>query len=242
MSIPKSALRTRKLILALGVACTAGFLFVGVPSASALFTQCPPIGDDEGCQVLITVNPDGTGSVSRGSDPGTYEGAEDALVGLQNNSAGTVNSIDLSSSLDIFGFDGDGLCESSVRSTRIRLRLAARSARPAMRVRARRSRTSARIRRAEPSFSFLRSGPRGAACSSGGSGGSGTSSAYFSLEESISAADINLGHDRQCASAPGADRERDQLHAEEVAQADGAGCPHVDQRERAVERSSSPRR
>src|SRR4051795_703545 len=111
MSIPKGALRKRKLILALGVACTASFLFVGVPSASALFTQCPPIGDDEGCQVLITVNPDGTGTVSEDPATGPYEGAEDALVGLQNNSAGTVKSINLSSSLDIFGFDGDGICD-----------------------------------------------------------------------------------------------------------------------------------
>src|SRR4051794_772285 len=110
MSIPKGALRKRKLILALGVACTASFLFVGVPSASALFTQCPPIGDDEGCQVLITVNPDGTGTVSQDATQGPYEEDEDALVGLQNNSPGTVTSIALSSSLDIFGFDDDGIC------------------------------------------------------------------------------------------------------------------------------------
>src|SRR5690242_1964014 len=110
MSIPKSAIRKRKLLLALGVACTASFLFVGVPSASALFTQCPPIGADTGCQVLITVNPDGTGTVSDDPSQGPYEGSEDALVGLQNNSAGTVQSINLSSSTDIFGFDDDGIC------------------------------------------------------------------------------------------------------------------------------------
>jgi hypothetical protein len=188
MSIPKSAIRKRKLLLALGVACTASFLFVGVPSASALFTQCPPIGADTGCQVLITVNPDGTGTVSDDPSQGPYEGSEDALVGLQNNSAGTVQSINLSSSTDIFGFDDDGICSGLFSGP-------APSGCPF---------GPTGYEGPGTSFSNISSDttsgtvdfnppvpPSGASCS-GGSGGSG-GSAYFSLEENITAADINLG-------------------------------------------------
>jgi hypothetical protein len=110
MTILKRALSGRKIALIFGLVC-AGVLIGGASSASAaLFPQCPPIGLDDGCGVLITVNPDGTGSVT--SDPAQppYEGSEDALVGLQNNSSGTVSSVDLSATTDIFGFDGDGLC------------------------------------------------------------------------------------------------------------------------------------
>src|SRR3954447_11121566 len=191
MSIPKGALRKRKLILALGVACTASFLFVGVPSASALFTQCPPIGDDEGCQVLITVNPDGTGTVSQDATQGPYEEDEDALVGLQNNSPGTVTSIALSSSLDIFGFDDDGICSDLTGYTH-----PSPSGCPFGPTGYEGPGTSfSNINPDETSgtVNFTPAvAPGGAACSSGGSSGSG-GSAYFSLEENISAADINLG-------------------------------------------------
>jgi hypothetical protein len=114
MSVPTAARSTRRLIAALGLTCAA-FLFGGVPGASAaLFTQCPPVGADDGCGSLITVNPDGTGSVA--SDPAqpAYEQSEDTLVGLQNNSPGTVSSVNLSSTLDIFGFDGDGICNAAI--------------------------------------------------------------------------------------------------------------------------------
>jgi hypothetical protein len=178
MSIPKGAVRKKKFILALGVVCAASFLFVGVPSASALFTQCPPIGEDDGCQVLITVNPDGSGTVTEDSTQGAYEGSEDALVGVQNNAAGTVSAIDLSSTIDIFGFDEDGICDIGTSYT-------------------------------HPAPAGCPFGPTGyegpgtsfsnisADTTSGtvnfsppvGPGGS----AYFSLEEAISAADIHVG-------------------------------------------------
>jgi hypothetical protein len=38
-----------------------------------------------------------------------YEQSEDVLVGVVNNSASTVTSLNLSGA-DIFGFDGDGIC------------------------------------------------------------------------------------------------------------------------------------
>jgi hypothetical protein len=188
MSIPKGALRKRKLILALGVACTAAFLFVGVPSASALFTQCPPVGLDAGCGTLITVNPDGTGSVASDPTQGPYEGDEDTLVGLQNNSAGNVASIVLSSAASppIFGFDDDGLCTETPGPSGCPFGPTGYEG-PGV------SFTNVSGDSASGTVVFNPPiPPSGAACSSGGASGSG-GSAYFSLENDVSAADINLG-------------------------------------------------
>ena len=112
-----SIFKTRKVAAVLGLTC-AGVLFGGVSSASAVFTQCPPIGADTGCGTLITVNPDGSGTVTSDPSQPPYENVEDTLVGLQNNSTGTVSSIDLSAPgpppVDIFGFDGDGICSVGI--------------------------------------------------------------------------------------------------------------------------------
>lgn len=175
MRIPLAASTTRRLIAALGLTCAA-FLFGGVPSASAaLFTQCPPVGLDDGCGVLITVNPDGTGTVATDPAQPPYENDEDALVGLQNNAAGSVTSVGLSSALDIFGFDGDGLCAASI------------SPRPA----------------SCPFGPTEYEGPGTSFSNISADFTSGTvnfsppvppgGSAYWSLEEAITAADINLG-------------------------------------------------
>ena len=53
----------------------------------------------------------GTFTVSAGPSfaQGPYDGLEDTLLGVTNSSGATVNSIHLSSTLDIGGFDGDGL-------------------------------------------------------------------------------------------------------------------------------------
>ncbi|WP_419804154.1 PEP-CTERM sorting domain-containing protein [Terriglobus sp.] len=40
---------------------------------------------------------------------GTYDGSDDTLVGIVNNSSIALSSLDLSSTTDIFGFDGDGI-------------------------------------------------------------------------------------------------------------------------------------
>jgi hypothetical protein len=66
------------------------------------------VGADTGCGYLITVNADG--QASAGSQlQGPFDGSEDTLVGIVNDSDAAVSSIELSGS-DIFGFDGDGLC------------------------------------------------------------------------------------------------------------------------------------
>ena len=84
-------------------------------------------GDDAsgratGCGVVITVNPDGTASVTSPVNGNPYDGADDTLVGIQNNSGGSFNSITLTGSSPIFGFDGDGVCGYSTDGHNLLLR------------------------------------------------------------------------------------------------------------------------
>lgn len=82
-----------------------------VPSAAgaATFGQCPPVFKDAGCQFLVTVT-NGGETVGEDSSQTAYEGADDALVGVQNNSSSPVSSIHLSAEDELFGFEGDGIC------------------------------------------------------------------------------------------------------------------------------------
>jgi RHS repeat-associated protein len=75
----------------------------------AAFSQCPAIGNDTSCAVLVTVTDSGT-QVQSDASQGPFDGVEDTLIGVQNNSGGTIGSLVLSANTDLFGFDGDGLC------------------------------------------------------------------------------------------------------------------------------------
>lgn len=86
------------------------------PASAALLTTgpCPGFGNDpNGCALVITLNPNGTATVSNGPEHGVpFDGSDDTLVGVINNSGVTVSSITIQSNLDIFGFDGDGAGEN----------------------------------------------------------------------------------------------------------------------------------
>lgn len=73
------------------------------------FNQCPAIGADASCGVLVII--DKKGRVTGYYDPneGPYDGGDDTLVGILNDSLNPVRKLPLSGP-DIFGFDGDGLC------------------------------------------------------------------------------------------------------------------------------------
>jgi hypothetical protein len=77
---------------------------------AAMFTQCPPVDKNTGCEFLVTVTASGV-TVADDSSQGPYDGADDTLVGIQNNSSQAISSIPLSSTDQIFGFDDDGLCD-----------------------------------------------------------------------------------------------------------------------------------
>ena len=76
------------------------------------FHQCPAIGADTSCGDLIDVTNSGEIVFS---DPtqGPFDGIEDTLIGVQNDSSGTVTSLQLSSNTNIFAFDGDGICSGA---------------------------------------------------------------------------------------------------------------------------------
>jgi hypothetical protein len=102
-----------RTLAAAGLAAT---LLVVMPAgASALFSQCPPVGVDTGCQFLITVSGSGA-SVQQDTAQAPYEGSEDSLIGVQNNSGRSLASLPLSAT-GLFNFDGDGLCNPNLGTT-----------------------------------------------------------------------------------------------------------------------------
>ena len=84
-----------------------------------------PVGSATGCGVIITVTAvDGNGNATAATItvPGNgnpYDGDDDTLVGVQNNSGGVLLAVTLTSSSTtfggIFGFDGDGACNYATR-------------------------------------------------------------------------------------------------------------------------------
>lgn len=60
--------------------------------------------------MLIQITDTGT-SVFDDPSQGPYDGVEDTLIGVVNSSGKPVSSLALSSDTDLFGFDGDGLCQ-----------------------------------------------------------------------------------------------------------------------------------
>lgn len=68
---------------------------------------CPPVNDDTTCGTIITITDTGISVTSTGQGP--YDGSDDTLVGVINNSSKTISSIGINSGSDIFNFDGDGI-------------------------------------------------------------------------------------------------------------------------------------
>jgi hypothetical protein len=100
----------RQYLLA-GTMLAGGAAFGGATPAAA--NVCPAVGSDADCGIIINITSVsggvGTFTVTKGPSFGIpYDGVEDTLVGVVNNSGGTVTSIHLTSKTDIFGFDGDG--------------------------------------------------------------------------------------------------------------------------------------
>jgi hypothetical protein len=83
-------------------------------STTPPFTQCPAVYEDASCTDLIVItNSAPQGVILRDPEVGFYEGSDDVLVGVQNESSAPVSSLKLGvpgSGDDTFGFDGDGLC------------------------------------------------------------------------------------------------------------------------------------
>ena len=89
----------------------AGVATAAAPSANA-GTVCPAIGALANCNFIITFN--GDGSIVTTGPGGNYDGSEDSLIGVVNNSGHTITSFHISSAQQIFGLMeagpfGDGI-------------------------------------------------------------------------------------------------------------------------------------
>jgi hypothetical protein len=82
------------------------------PGPTPPFTQCPAVGNDTSCGVLITVNANGSATVTHDPSQPAIDSGQDTLVGVVNDSNALVSSLTLSGS-NAFGFDGHGLCAAS---------------------------------------------------------------------------------------------------------------------------------
>jgi hypothetical protein len=103
-------------ILAATIA-SAGLVLYAIPAKAepALSADgiCPAVGyATAGCDLVITFAANGSVSTAAGASTalggGTYDGSDDTLIGVVNNSSSVVTSIGLTGS-NIFGFDGDGI-------------------------------------------------------------------------------------------------------------------------------------
>src|SRR5690349_14023202 len=110
--------RHRVALLAVLAAVSAGFVAPSTAAAAALappFTECPAVGQAPSCQILIVVNPDRSVSVQGDPAVGTYDGSDDTLVGVINNSSSAVPAITVTGpGTGLAGLDGDGLCTFGV--------------------------------------------------------------------------------------------------------------------------------
>jgi hypothetical protein len=77
---------------------------VASTGAANAVSTCPPEGIATACNITITLNP--MNGVSFASGPqATFDGSDDTLIGVVNNTGGVVSALNLSSNLTIFGFD-----------------------------------------------------------------------------------------------------------------------------------------
>lgn len=105
-------MRKASLLLAVGVFLYAPLLFAGTVSTPP-FNQCPAVGADTSCGFLIVFNSGGGFGVYADPSQGPYDGADDTLVGVLNDTTNTVYSLTLTGSGNgggAFAYDGDGLC------------------------------------------------------------------------------------------------------------------------------------
>ena len=108
-------------LAAVGLISSTGLL-QGVASATATptppFGECPAVGYNTSCTLLMNVTNTGvqilqdTHATKAGDPaPGAYDGVEDTLIGVINNSTATITSLPLSSTQTAFAFDDDGVCQ-----------------------------------------------------------------------------------------------------------------------------------
>jgi hypothetical protein len=103
----------KSLLSGVAVATVGGLAVLPTGSANAaICTTLASTGfptNSTGCNELITINANGsiTTSIPTGATT-NYDGVEDNVLGVVNNSSSTIFALNLKGS-NIFGFDGDGI-------------------------------------------------------------------------------------------------------------------------------------
>lgn len=93
------------------IAMTAGMQARAAATPTPPFTQCPAVGASPSCKILLIVNADDSVSVYGDPAVGDYDGGDDTLVGIENQSSRPVPAVTVTGpGSDLSGFDGDGLC------------------------------------------------------------------------------------------------------------------------------------
>jgi hypothetical protein len=96
-------------------------LVTGTGALWAAGTPCPAVGSDtNGCEFIITVTSVNSAGAAvaftvavNAPDQGAYDGSDDTLVGIINNSGSVLKSITLPNTAGQFSFDGDGACSGA---------------------------------------------------------------------------------------------------------------------------------
>jgi hypothetical protein len=82
-------------------------------STTAPFNECPAIGYDSSCAILLVVSNSGVQVLSNPTIP-PYDDIDDTLMGIVNESSKPLYRIQLKSTKPLFTFDGDGICGASI--------------------------------------------------------------------------------------------------------------------------------
>jgi hypothetical protein len=102
--------------LLLGASATTLVAGASPAGASGATPNCPNVEVGQGCAYIITVNSNDSATIAPGADPAPFDGQDDIVVGVANNSSGMLESVSITEGNendDIFGFDGDGICTVS---------------------------------------------------------------------------------------------------------------------------------
>jgi RHS repeat-associated protein len=84
----------------------------GAVAPSPPFNQCPPVGADTSCAILVQATTSGD-AIFYDPSQGPYDGSDDTLIGVLNSSNSTITRIAVSADTPLFAFDLDGLCTAS---------------------------------------------------------------------------------------------------------------------------------
>ncbi len=110
-------MKMKSILMATTMVAGAALVSLAPTPAHAGLGGCPSTttrgsSTNPGCNLVITFEANGaiTTTVPTGQTFTSYDGSDDALIGVVNDTSHTITSFNISNpGVDIFGFDGDGI-------------------------------------------------------------------------------------------------------------------------------------